>query len=159
MTTLTRWTMPDYYFGATWPDYYRSGFGQSRDSDCLEQSNFATALAALGGESDTVIVVREGHWAIEWIEWIAIHQDNAAAIAIAETLNAERDDYPALDEQDWSEREHDEANYIWKDCFDQSERVKYIRENRDQFTFHDWPTMRKCVRGDYFYGYASELLS
>jgi DNA invertase Pin-like site-specific DNA recombinase len=35
--------------------------GQSRDSDCLEQSNFAVMLHELGGESDTVIVVRESH--------------------------------------------------------------------------------------------------
>ena len=159
MTTLTKWTMPDHYFGATWPEYYQSGFGRSRDSDCLEQSNFATALAALGGESDTVLVIRESHWAVGWVEWIAIHQDDDAAIAIAETLNALREDYPVLDENDWSEREQEEANDVWKQCYNEIERVKYIRENRGQFDFNDWRDMRQCVKGDYFGGYASELLS
>jgi hypothetical protein len=36
--------MPDSYFGATWPDYYGSSVGQSRDSDALERSNFACML-------------------------------------------------------------------------------------------------------------------
>lgn len=40
---IKRWTMPDSYFGETWPDYYSSGVGQSRDSDSLERSNFAEA--------------------------------------------------------------------------------------------------------------------
>lgn len=42
--TVKRWTMPDCYVGETWPDHYSSGFGQSRDSDDLEASNFATVL-------------------------------------------------------------------------------------------------------------------
>ena len=67
---LERWSMPPSYFGASWADYYSAGVGQSRDSDCLEQSNFALMLEALRGESETVIVVRESHWAVGWVEWI-----------------------------------------------------------------------------------------
>jgi hypothetical protein len=44
-TNLKRWTMPRDYFGATWPNHYSAGVGQSRDSDCLEQSNFTVMLA------------------------------------------------------------------------------------------------------------------
>jgi hypothetical protein len=58
---LKRWTRPRDYFVAEWSRYYSAGVGQSRDSDCLEQSNFAVMLHELGGESDTVIVVRESH--------------------------------------------------------------------------------------------------
>ena len=65
---LKRWTRPRDYFGAEWSRYYSAGLGQSRDSDCLEQSNFAVMLHELGGESDTVIVVRESHWAVGWVE-------------------------------------------------------------------------------------------
>lgn len=61
---LTRWTMPDSYFGEVWPNYYRSGCGRSRDSDTLEESNFIEMLKALGGETETVLVVRESHWAV-----------------------------------------------------------------------------------------------
>lgn len=35
-------------------------------------------LAKLGGESDTVTVVRERHWAA--VEWLAIHQDDETAL-------------------------------------------------------------------------------
>ena len=61
---LHKWTRAQYYIGSEWSEYYSAGVGQSRDSDCLEQSNFAVMLTALGGESDTVIVVRESHWAV-----------------------------------------------------------------------------------------------
>ncbi len=83
---LKRWTLPDNYFGAEWPDYFSSGVGQSRDSDALERSNFTSMLTALGGESETVIVVRETHWAVGWVEWIAIHQDDEKALKIADDI-------------------------------------------------------------------------
>ena len=43
-------------------------------------------LTALGGETDTVIVVRETHWAVGWVEWIAIHQDDEKALKIADDI-------------------------------------------------------------------------
>lgn len=48
---LKRWEMPSNYFGEVWPDYYSSGVGQSRDSDCLEESNFAAMLKELSGDA------------------------------------------------------------------------------------------------------------
>jgi hypothetical protein len=83
---LKRWKRPENYFGAEWPEYFSSGVGQSRDSDALERSNFTCMLEALGGESDTVIVVRESHWAVGWVEWIAIHQDDDKALEIADKI-------------------------------------------------------------------------
>lgn len=126
-TNLHRWTMPNSYMGEVWPAYYSAGFGQSRDSDDLEASNFATALAELGGESDTVTVVRESHWAVGWIEWIAIHQDDDRALAIADALVARYRDYPALDENDWSEREWNHACEAWGSA-DMRWRVDLCRE-------------------------------
>ena len=155
---LKRWTMPDSYFGAVWPAYYSAGFGQSRDSDCLEQSNFATAIAALGGESDTVTIVRESHWAVGWVEWIAIHQDDEKALEIADGLVARVRDYPVLNDDDFSEREQEAANETWKNCFNPQERIQYIREHSSQFEFHDYADLIGCVRGNYFAGYASDLL-
>lgn len=157
--SVKRWTMPDHYAGAQWPEYFSSGFGQSRDSDCLEESNFATALEALGGESDTVRVVRESHWAVGWVEWIAIHESNTAAIAKAQELCERYNQYPALNEDDWSEREQEAANSVWADCFSWKERIAYMRKFKSQFEFHDWRDMLHCARGQYFAGYASELLS
>ncbi len=161
-THLRRWTMPDHYFGASWPNHYSAGVGQSRDSDCLGQSNFATMLAKLGGESDIVTVVRESHWAVGWIEWIAIDADGTAesdkALQIADAQAKRLEDYPVLDEDDWSEREQEAATDVWRDCYDAKERVKYIRKYRSQFEFRDYADMIGCVRGQYFAGHASELL-
>ncbi|WMT71325.1 hypothetical protein [Bradyrhizobium sp. Ash2021] len=83
---LKRWTMPPNYFGAVWPAYYSSGVGQSRDSVALERSNFTSMLRDLGGESETVIVVRESHWLVGWVEWIAIHESDDKALAIADDI-------------------------------------------------------------------------
>jgi len=78
--------------------------GQNRDSGELDQSNFAAALALLGGESDTVQVYRFGHWACGWFE-IIIVAPNSPAVAIAEDIAARLEDYPVLDESDFSDRE------------------------------------------------------
>lgn len=156
---LNRWTMPDHYAGALWPDYFSAGVGQHRDSDPLARSNFRSMLKALGGESDTVIVVREGHWAVGWVEWIAIHQDDAKALAIADDIAAALEDYPVVDEDDWSELEHEEAQEVWTHCYDDAGRIDYMRRHRDQFEFHGFADMLGCARGKYFAGYASELLA
>jgi len=156
---LKRWAMPSHYAGEVWPAYYGSGCGRSRDSDCLEESNFCTMLQLLGGESDTVTVVRESHWAVGWVEWIAIHQDDAKALQIADEARARLADYPVLDEDDWSEREQETANQIWRECYSPKERIRYVRDHRSQFDFHDFADLIGCIRGQFFNGYASELIN
>lgn len=159
---LRKWTLPDNYIGELWPNHYSAGVGQSRDSSCLEQSNFAIMLSRLGGESETITVVRESHWAVGWVEWIAIEADESdesnAALAIADEICEKLKDYPILDEDDFFEREQEEADSIWKSCYDAFERIAYIRKYRDQFDFSDLADMLNCVRGEHFIGYASELI-
>lgn len=155
---IEKWTYPDSYAGATWYDYYSAGVGRSRDSRPWEESNFETMLKRLGGESETVIVVRENHWAVGWVEWIAIHESNKAALDIAEENCKSLENYPILDEMDLSEKEQDEANEVWKNCYNWRERVEYIRDNDTQFEFHNFEDLLSCVRGEYFAGYASELI-
>jgi len=155
---LKRWSMPPSYFGAVWPAYYGAGVGQSRDSDALERSNFVCMLLALGGESETVTVVRESHWAVGWVEWIAIHQDDAKALQIADEVQAALADYPVINEDHWSTLEQEDADLTWQNCYDPAGRIEYIRRNRSQFEFHDFSDLLGCVRGKYFAGYASELL-
>ena len=156
---LRRWTRPDHYAGAGWPQYYSSGVGQSRDSSALERSNFVCMLKALGGESATVIVVSERHWAVGWIEWIAIHETDARALEEADDIAGALEDYPVVNESHWSELETEEANEVWTQCYDVRERIAYIRKHRDQFEFRNFADMLGCVRGNYFAGYASDLLS
>lgn len=160
---LKRWTMPQHYFGASWPNHYSAGIGRSRDSDCLEESNFHTMLATLDGESDVVTVVRESHWAVGWVEWIAIEADGTdasdQALRAADEQQERLQNYPVLDEDDFCEREMEAANDVWRDCYSWQERIAYIREHRSQFEFHDYRDLLGCVRGQYFAGYASEILS
>ena len=156
---LRRWKMPKDYFGAEWPEYYSSSVGQSRDSDALERSNFTCMLKALGGESDTIIVVRESHWAVGWVEWIAIHESDAKALAIADDIAERLADYPVINEDHFSEVEQEDASETWRNCYSDRERLAYVRDHRDQFEFHDFKDLLSCVRGEYFAGYASELLN
>jgi hypothetical protein len=156
---LKLWAMPSSYFGEVWPGYYSSGVGQSRDSDALERSNFIQMVQALGGKTETVIVVRESHWAVGWVEWIAIHHDDGKALEIADGIQDRLADYPVINEDHWSELEQEDADLTWANCYSPEERIAYIREHKSQFEFHDMADLLAVVRGKYFNGYASELLN
>lgn len=161
---LSLWTLPSFYAGVVWEDYYVF-LEQNRDSDDLAESNFARGLKAIGGETgeeddgiSQVVVVRERHWACGWIEWIAIHKSNETALRIADKISAKLKDYPVINDEDLSEREMNSANQVWKDCYDAVERVKYIRDHRSEFEFGSFADLLGCVRGNFFIGYANELL-
>ena len=159
---LKLWTHPDNYFGECWPNHYSAGVGQSRDSDCLERANFAAMVTALqvdGELPDTVTIVRESHWAVGWVEWIAIEHSDESSLRIADKIKGKLADYPVIDEELWSEYEQIEAQEVWQHCYSPKERIRYIRRKRDQFEFHNMADMIGCVRGQYFAGYASELIS
>lgn len=113
LRALKRWEIPDSYFGEEWPEYFVF-LGQHRDSDALSRSNFECGLKALGGESETVIVVRERHWAVGWVEWIAIHESDAEAILAADEMTCALSDYPVLNEDHFSELEWTEAQTQWE---------------------------------------------
>ena len=161
---LEKWIHPKNYFGATWEEYYSAGFGQSRDSEELAESNFRVALRELGGESETVIVVNASHWAVGWVEWIAIHESDLKSIVKANMLKAYVEDiYALLDEDDFSdlESEHrqkeleaelddpvDQDRYerlIYNDIYDHdSSSLNYdlISEIKGNIWLHELPTER-----------------
>lgn len=130
---------------------------RNRDSDLLTESNWDCALERLGGESETVEIVRFGHWASGWIEYLCVRAESEA-YKIAKDIDMELENYPVLDENEFSEREHDEAQRQWKEFYDVSERVAYVRDNPSQFEFVNYQDMYQCIRGEYFCGYASELI-
>lgn len=127
---LKLWKMPGSYFGAVWPAYYVF-LGQHRDSDSLTRSNFVCGLAALGGEDseETVVVVRESHWAVGWVEWIAIHQDNEAALRAADEVMESLEEYPIVNEDHWSELEWDEVSTYWEQMSVRT-RAEFCRDAR-----------------------------
>lgn len=113
---MKKWTMPSNYFGAEWPEYYIF-LTTHRDADALTASNFRVALKRLkaipepaGWLHDTapVLAVRENHWAVGWVEWIAIHEDAKSALELARDMEKRISNYPVLDDDDFSELEHEE---------------------------------------------------
>lgn len=113
-----RWKLPPSYAGPSWPAYYVAA-GRSRDSDALEESNFRVTLKRLGGESgEAVIVVREHHWAVGWVEWIGVHETNAAGLRELRSIWEARERYPVLDEEDFGEEERGRARLGLTNCYD-----------------------------------------
>lgn len=142
---------------------------KTRDSEALERSNFRAMLESLGGNgtegakgshsiSDDVAIEEANHWACGWIQYLIINPNNKDLVAIATKQLERLENYPVLDEEDFSREETEEADLVWKSCYRVKERIAYIREHRSQFDFHSLSDLLGCVRGNYFAGYASELL-
>ena len=97
---------------------------QTRDSLAFDQSNFASALALLGGESDTLEVHRFGHWGPGWFEIILVHPSRESEVkAIEDRL----ENYPILDEEDLSQRESDATDEYWQNM-GMNERIERLSE-------------------------------
>jgi hypothetical protein len=128
---IERWTRPSDF--AAWSDswvYTSKAYvflGRHRDSDLLTESNFECGLAAIGGESNTVQIVRESHWAVGWVEWIAIHESDLKALSEADEILFALSDYPVLCDEDFSEREYEAAQDYWE-SLDIRERVDLCRD-------------------------------
>jgi hypothetical protein len=103
---LKRWTRPTNYLGKEYTDYFPV-YSITRDSDLLEQSNFATILARLGGDSPTVVVDRVHHWAFGWIDTIFVHESDPTVLQTADNLLAAIAVNLILDEDDYENRVHD----------------------------------------------------
>ena len=130
---------------------------RNRDSDCLTESNWRTALEMLGGESESVQIDRFGHWACGWWESLSV-KDGTPSVAIAEKIKEKMDSYPVLDEEDFMQLESQEADKFWK-SWSNKERINYIREHYSEMTFHSFADLLSSARGDHFAGYAGDLLN
>ena len=91
-------------------DWFVAPVGRNRDSECLAESNFASLVKALGGESDTVEIHRFGHWACGWFEIVLVHPSHEKELGELQCALAS---YPVLDDSDLSERETAEAQRVW----------------------------------------------
>ncbi len=153
LKAIKRWELPSDYFGAEWPDYYVF-LAQHRDSDALTRSNFEVGLRELGGESETVFIVRERHWAVGWVEWIAIHKSDEAAIQAADEMLCAIEDYPVLSDEHFSELEYNEACEYWE-RMRVSDRLEYCQRagvsifaaRRDYLPTDDTGYLLELLRG------------
>jgi hypothetical protein len=122
---------------------------RNRDSGLLENHNFKTALATLEevnadhptDDTVTVLDVTENHWAVGWVQWIAIHPSNERAVALARSLAKRLDNYPILDECSYSEKEGEACVQAWRDL-SVSDRIDLIKRKGDCSILaarHPWP--------------------
>jgi hypothetical protein len=88
---------------------------RNRDSDILSESNWHTVLEYLGGESDSVQIIRHGHWACGWIEYLMIDSRDAEKRTLGEQVESRLADYPVFNEDDWSNREYEAACTAWEE--------------------------------------------
>jgi hypothetical protein len=111
-----------HYFGTI------SVVGSCRDSSILELSNFETALEQLGGETKSVQVSDANHWAVGWVKGIHVHISNVKRTKQALDIIRALENYPVLDDSDYSEREYQAI----EECFEdnktdfQRELFKYL---------------------------------
>lgn len=158
---LNRWKHPQCYVGAEWYHYFGSGCGRHRDSNTLERANFKAMLNALGFDGEdapdncpldsdgepTRIIVRENHWAVGWIEWIAIHESDEAGLKIADDIAEQLQDYPIIDENLHSEIEDEDCCEMWA-TYSPKERLEYLREHVCT-TMEIFREARDACRGDW----------
>jgi len=141
---LPKWEHPSDYGGFS-PDGDFLVYSRTRDSDCLDNSNYECILADLeklaetfpeppendtdSGEEGWVYDFRASHWAVGWVETILVRKDAPEAIqkAVYETLGA-LSDYPVYNETHFSELEWSEASDYWA-SMDVSDRVDLCRDN------------------------------
>ncbi len=121
---LKTWTRPDSYIGKDWSGYVVS-FGQTRDSACLTLANYETARAALC-EFEGVEFPTENHWAVGWVQWIAVPLTNAKALKVAQELADRHEDYAVLDEDLFSTFESEAAEESWA-CGSIKDRIYWIK--------------------------------
>lgn len=150
---LKRWSLPDSYAGAEWPEYFVF-LAQHRDSDSVTRSNFIRGLEILGGESRTVQIIRERHWAVGWVEWIAIHESDSAALKEADSIAAALEDYPVVDDEHLCALEWDEAADYWE-RMNVRDRAEYCKRaglsifaaRRDYLPSDDTGALMDILRG------------
>jgi len=101
---------------------------RTRDSNPLAESNFSAALKMLGGEGDRVEVHPFNHWACGWYEIILVAPDTAE-FSIAQGIELSLEDYPVLDEEDFSKRKSEEQQKTYTNCY----RSDFIGSLEDSF--------------------------
>ena len=85
-------------------------FGKHRDSDLLQESNFDVALKELKRVSGkSVEVMHTNHWAVGWYDHIMVRTTAKKTMEKVLELCNRLDNYPILNEEDYSEREFNQA--------------------------------------------------
>lgn len=109
------------YMGERYDKYFIV-IGHNRNSRSLSESNFYSMCEAFadntpifrGGAEvklpaterlrDGVIVVSASHWLVGWVEFVLVHETAIECLEIAANAHTRLEDYPILDDLDFSNR-------------------------------------------------------
>lgn len=115
LSHLRPYQRPDHF--ADWSGIDRSAYhvayAQHRDSDTVTRSNFRVMLRALGGESDTVFILRSSHFLVGWCEDIYVDPADVRACETADGILRKLEEYPVASDDDLSDLEWTEAAQYW----------------------------------------------
>lgn len=132
---------------------------QTRDSNCLDISNFRTAeklIAAVDPDGESYEKHRFSHWGPGWFE-IIIVKENTKAFEEAEKIESSLDNYSILNENDYQDLLFETSCDVWEKMRSK-DRIEYIKENRNEFEFQSFRYLLGCARGKFFSGDAANLL-
>lgn len=112
------WKLPDSYIGPTYEGYIYV-LGMYRDAEIMTQSNFHVAHKMLqeihakqenqqAYDEDDLTIAAASHWAVGWVETILVRATNIELVREAAQICKAIEDYPVLDDEDFSEREWEE---------------------------------------------------
>ena len=110
ITKMPKWD-DSYYIGKRYDEYYIL-VSHSRDSKILEESNYQSIKSFCEKNSINFIEIRSNHWAVGWIESIGVREDDYDSIEKCEEILEKLEEYPIFDEEDFSQRESEEASRI-----------------------------------------------
>ena len=97
--------------------------GRNRDSSMVANSNWDTAVKMFDDAELDYDITSVGHWACGWIEYLSVDINDKGSYKLAEEIEASLADYPLLDDEDHSRREHEDAMDTIEFCIDSSFEV------------------------------------
>jgi len=103
----------------------------TRDSEVLEQSNWAVMLNDLESLEDGWEVHRFGHWGCGWFEMVIV-EEGSKAHELCEDIESALADYPVLSEMDFAERKHAATIKFIESCgYEDAESIYAYLSNPD----------------------------
>lgn len=114
------WELPKSYIGPTYEGYVVV-LGYHRDSHLIDQSNFHVTHETLKAvhkkqenredyDEDDLTIAAASHWAVGWVETILVRATNTELVREAAKICKAIEDYPILDDSDYSYREMEERD-------------------------------------------------
>jgi len=134
---LEKWKMPKSDYGGEDMSEFYIVISRTRDSDHLEESNWARILEDYPEDYDEetnkgVLVANFGHWACGWFELLLVHETDFELLETMDEIKRGLSGYPVYDDDDLSNRESEDQ---WELCKDEIEY--YIRNSDEDLDLSD----------------------